>query len=80
MLHDEKHTSQMCGLADDSLEAAFDGEYLQLTVEHAHLIWADFLDAEISANEYRRRIGAGNLAEYAKTLAAGKRRAELAQG
>ena len=74
MLHDEKHDAQMCGLADDSLEAAFDGEYLQLSVENAHLIWADFLDAEISASEYRRRIGAGNLAEYAKCLAVKVRR------
>jgi len=57
-----------------ALEIEFGADWLYLTAAHKRLVMDDFIDANVaegcSAIEYGRRIGAGNLGSYAKTLAA----------
>lgn len=68
------HGMVMRGLADAALESTFGAEYIKLDSEGARLVRQDFLDASeednVSAQEYRRRIGVNNLAAYAETMKA----------
>ena len=73
-----KYGAVMSGHAAGILEQIFGAEWIKLERGTAVII-EDFLDASmednISAREYQRRIGEGNLQAYADTLLAGKARA-----
>jgi hypothetical protein len=67
----------MRGLADCSLRSVFADEWVKLDEEGQRLVRQDFLETNdcpafegVSAFEFRRRIGEGNLASYAATMKA----------
>lgn len=53
---------------EDELCAAFGSEWTNLDRAAQADILEDFLDTADDATEYRRNIGEGNLASYARTL------------
>jgi hypothetical protein len=61
----------MLGHAYGILEQVFNAEWVKLDAEGRKLVAQDFLEAsehEVTAREYARRIGAGNLEAYAATM------------
>lgn len=56
------------------LAQVFPGEWETLSAVQRYLVSVDYLDAaneeDIGAREYARRIGAGNLASYGRTMEA----------
>lgn len=62
----------MRGMADAALESAFGAEWIHLDSARQRLIRQDFLEASeeenISASEYRGRIGSGNLKSYGDVM------------
>ncbi len=68
----DKYGAIMRGHAFGILEQVFNAEWLVLESADQRKIADDFLDAangeNCSAREYARRIGAGNLASYARCL------------
>ena len=68
----DKYGAIMTGHAYGILEQVFTAEWINLENKDQQKIALDFLDAanneDCSAREYQRRIGAGNLAKYARCL------------
>lgn len=64
--------------ADVSLRLVFGDEYSMLSSSDMLNVRADYMLAfredDCTVSEYQRRIGKGNLASYARVLAAGKGR------
>jgi hypothetical protein len=62
------------GHAAGILAQVFGAEWQGLTAAQRYLICVDYLDAaneeDCGAREYARRIGAGNLASYGRTMEA----------
>ena len=62
----------MRGLGDTRLESVFGAEWINLDAKRRRLILQDFLEASeddnLSASEYRSRIGAGNLKSYGDVM------------
>lgn len=72
------HGQVLAQYGDAALQSAFGREYFDLDAEGKRLVLQDFLDANAedgtSASEYKRRIGAGNLASYADVMRVRARR------
>lgn len=69
----EVHPDADVWACSTALENAFGGEWRTLSPECKRAILIDFTNAVVaeetlSASEYRRRIWAGNLRKYARTL------------
>ena len=64
----------MRGLAGTALEYTWGAEYIGLSSIQEKLVMQDFLEASegenLTANQYYRRIGKGNLLSYAECLVA----------
>jgi hypothetical protein len=74
----KKDDDHYASLYLDALRSAFGREWYLLGPPRARIaVLAGFTDASdsegLTANEYRRRIGAGNLQAYADCLPAGKK-------
>jgi len=61
------------GMGHNALEIVFNAEWIGLSESDARLVLQDFLEASqegVTANQYARRIGRGNLQAYADTMQA----------
>ena len=54
--------------AEGALEAVFENEFLQLTVEQSRAVVYDFIQVESDNVDYKESVGAGNLSKHAKRL------------
>ena len=67
----DKTTLQMLAeakLAFDALEAVWGDEWHALTAESQASVAHDFIEANMTASEYKARIWEGNLASYVKCI------------